>query len=160
MAKVNRAELAEILGVSLPTITSKVNKGMPYLQRGQRGKEWLFDTAAVYEWEKEQAILNVTGDLSAVTDDELRRRKLAAETTLVELEAGKKRGDLLPKEEIEKFLSDMAISTRTRLLLVPRRCAAQLTGNNDEVAIRQIIEEEQLEALTDVSNMIIDENSD
>lgn len=157
MAKVNRAELAEILGVSLPTITSKVNKGMPYIQRGQRGKEWLFDTAAVYEWEKEQAILNVTGDLSSVTDDELRRRKLAAETTIVELEAGKKRGDLIPKEEIEKHLSDMAIATRTRLLLVPRRCAAQLVGSNDEQSIRQIIEQEQLEALTDVSNMVIEE---
>lgn len=157
MAKVNRAELAEILGVSLPTITSKVNKGMPYIQRGQRGKEWLFDTAAVYEWEKEQAILNVTGDLSSVTDDELKRRKLAAETTIVELEAGKKRGDLIPKEEIEKNLSDMAIATRTRLLLVPRRCAPRLLGCTDEIAVRRLIEQEQLEALTDVSNMVIDE---
>lgn len=157
MAKVNRAELAEILGVSLPTITSKVNKGMPYIQRGQRGKEWLFDTAAVYEWEKEQAILNVTGDLLSVTDDELKRRKLAAETTIVELEAGKKRGDLIPKEEIEKNLSDMAIATRTRLLLVPRRCAPRLLGCTDEIEVRRLIEQEQLEALTDVSNMVIDE---
>ena len=103
MAQVNRAELAEILGVSLPTITSKVSKGMPFEQRGGRGREWTFDTAAVFEWEKEQAIINATGDLSSVTDDELKRRKLAAETTLVELEAGKKRGDLIPREEIEKM---------------------------------------------------------
>ena len=81
MAQVNRAELAEILGVSLPTITSKVSKGMPFEQRGGRGREWTFDTAAVFEWEKEQAIINATGDLSSVTDDELKRRKLAAETT-------------------------------------------------------------------------------
>ena len=103
MAQVNRAELAEILGVSLPTITSKVSKGMPFEQRGGRGKEWTFDTAAVFQWEKEQAILSATGDLSSVTDDELKRRKLAAETTLVELEAGKKRGELIPKDEIEKL---------------------------------------------------------
>lgn len=153
MAQVNRAELAEILGVSLPTITSKVSKGMPFEQRGGRGKEWTFDTAAVFQWEKEQAILSATGDLSSVTDDELKRRKLAAETTLVELEAGKKRGELLPKDEIEKLLSELVIATRTRLLLVPRRCAVHLIGLSNEIEIREIIEAEQLEALTDLSNI-------
>ncbi|MAF71094.1 terminase small subunit [Alteromonas australica] len=49
MAQVNRAELADILGCSLPTITSKVQRGMPCLQRGQRGKEWTFDTAVESE---------------------------------------------------------------------------------------------------------------
>lgn len=153
MAQANRAELAEILGVSLPTITSKVSKGMPFEQRGGRGKEWSFDTAAVFEWEKEQAILSATGDLSRVTDDELKRRKLAAETTLVELEAAKKRGELLPREGIEKLLCELVIATRTRLLLVPKRCAVQLIGLSNEKEIREIIEAEQLEALTDLSNI-------
>lgn len=153
MAQVNRAELAEILGVSLPTITSKVSKGMPFEQRGGRGKEWTFDTAAVFQWEKEQAILSATGDLSSVTDDELKRRKLAAETTLVELEAAKKRGEFIPREEIEKLLSELVIATRTRLLLVPRRCAVHLIGLSDETEIRGIIEAEQLEALTELSNL-------
>ncbi len=153
MAQVNRAELAEILGVSLPTITSKVSKGMPFLQRGGRGKEWIFETATIFEWEKEQAILSATGDLSSVTDDELKRRKLAAETTLVELEAGKKRGEFIPREDIEKLLSELVIATRTRLLLVPRRCAVHLIGLSNEKEIREIIEAEQLEALTDLSNI-------
>ena len=156
MAQVNRVELAEILGVSLPTITSKVSKGMPFEQRGGRGREWTFDTAAVFEWEKEQAIINATGDLSSVTDDELKRRKLAAETTIVELEAGKKRGDLIPREEIEKMLANLALGTKARLLLVPRRCAPLLTCLSDEQEIRKIIEAEQREALTDLSNMEID----
>jgi len=153
MAQVNRAELAEILGVSLPTITSKVSKGMPFEQRGGRGREWTFDTAAVFEWEKEQAVINATGDLSSVTDDELKRRKLAAETMLVELEAGKKRGDLIPREEIEKMLVNLVLDTKARLLLVPRRCAPLLTQLTSEQEIRDIIEEEQREALTDLSNM-------
>lgn len=153
MAQVNRAELAEILGVSLPTITSKVSKGMPFEQRGGRGREWTFNTAAVFEWEKEQAIINATGDLSSVTDDELKRRKLAAETMLVELEAGKKRGDLIPREEIEKMLVNLVLDTKARLLLVPRRCAPLLTQLTSEQEIRDIIEEEQREALTDLSNM-------
>lgn len=158
MAQVNRAELAEILGVSLPTITSKVSKGMPFEQRGGRGKEWTFDTAAVFEWEKEQAIINATGDLSSVTDDELRRRKLAAETTIVELEAGKKRGDLIPREEIETMLVNLVLDTKARLLLVPRRCAPLLTHLTSEQEIRDIIENEQREALTDLSNMGADQD--
>ena len=158
MAQVNRAELAEILGVSLPTITSKVSKGMPFEQRGGRGREWTFDTAAVFEWEKEQAIINATGDLSSVTDDELKRRKLAAETTLVELEGAKKRGDLIPREEIEKMLVNLVLDTKARLLLVPRRCAPLLTQLTSEQEIRDIIEEEQREALTDLSNMGADQD--
>jgi hypothetical protein len=49
---VNRALLAELVGVSLPTIDAWVREGMPYLQRADKKKhqDWQFDTAAVIDW--------------------------------------------------------------------------------------------------------------
>ena len=73
------------------------------------------------------------------------------------MEVGKKRGELIPKDEIDKTLSALAIATRTRLLLVPRRCATQLIGRTNEAEIKEIIEAEQLEALSDVSQLVIDD---
>ena len=50
--RVNRAELAEILGVSLPTVDAFVKRGAPYVSKADREKgiPWEFDTAAVIEW--------------------------------------------------------------------------------------------------------------
>ena len=52
---VNRAGLAEILGVSLPTVDSYVKRGCPYVSQADRdnGVPWVFDTAEVIEWLKD-----------------------------------------------------------------------------------------------------------
>lgn len=49
---VNRSALAELCGVSLPTIDAWVRQGMPFLRRADRknGLEWQFDSAAVIDW--------------------------------------------------------------------------------------------------------------
>ena len=49
---VNRAGLAEILGVSLPTVDAYVKRGCPYVSQADRdnGIPWAFDTAAVIAW--------------------------------------------------------------------------------------------------------------
>jgi|GEM_PF-4411044 len=48
--KVNMADLADIIGVSLPTIRSWLKKGLPYDQAGSNGKEWIFDTPNAIQW--------------------------------------------------------------------------------------------------------------
>src|SRR5689334_3744886 len=54
---VNRVGLAEIFGVSLPTVDAWVRGGCPYLQRADRdrGIPWQFNTAAVIAWCDERA---------------------------------------------------------------------------------------------------------
>lgn len=133
MAKVNRAELARLLDCSLPTITSKVAKGMPFIQKGGRGKEWMFDTAAVITWEKDQAVANVIGDLTEVAEDELKRRKLAAETTIVEIEAAKAKSEVVPVSDVEKSTMELSIELATRMMLVGKRCFPYDTKMRQEV---------------------------
>lgn len=157
MAKVNRAELAEILGVSLPTITSKVNKGMPYVQKGQRGKEWTFDTAEVFAWEKNQAIASAVGDLESVQEEELRRRKLAAETTIVEIEAAKKRGEVATIDEIERVWRDAILELKARIRLLPSRVAGRLVGLSDETEIKSVLLDEVDQSLTVLSEYSVED---
>jgi phage terminase Nu1 subunit (DNA packaging protein) len=71
MTQVNRAGLADILGYSLPTITSKVQRGMPYLQKGQHGKMCMFDTVEITKLRDLQAINNACGDTDLQNVDEL-----------------------------------------------------------------------------------------
>lgn len=152
MAQVNRQELAGILGCSLPTITSKVQRGMPFLQKGCRGKEWLFDTADVLEWEKAQAISNMIGDISAVNDEELRRRKLAAETVIVEIEAAKKRGEVAPLDDMERAWRDTLLEVKARFRQMPSRVAGQLVGLTDETQIKGVLLDEVDQCLTVLSD--------
>lgn len=48
--KANKAEAAEWFGVSIPSIDAWLRRGCPYVQRGERGKQWVLDLLAVSEW--------------------------------------------------------------------------------------------------------------
>jgi phage terminase Nu1 subunit (DNA packaging protein) len=47
---VNRAELASLFEVSLPTVDAWVRKGCPVVERGGRGREWKFHFSEVFNW--------------------------------------------------------------------------------------------------------------
>lgn len=48
--KANKAEVAEFFDVSIPAVDGWCRRGCPYIQRGQRGTQWIFDLRAVAEW--------------------------------------------------------------------------------------------------------------
>jgi phage terminase Nu1 subunit (DNA packaging protein) len=89
--EVNRAELAEVFGVSAPTVTAWVERGCPYLAGGRKGRVWLFDTAAVARWREEQAREAVLTPAAAVSLEEAQRRREVALAELAELELEEKR---------------------------------------------------------------------
>jgi phage terminase Nu1 subunit (DNA packaging protein) len=47
---VNRAELANLFEVSLPTIDAWVRNGCPVVERGGRGREWKFHVPEIFNW--------------------------------------------------------------------------------------------------------------
>lgn len=49
-APINRKQLAELRGVSLPTIDSWVRRGCPVVTRGGPGKAWAFNPGEVAAW--------------------------------------------------------------------------------------------------------------
>jgi terminase small subunit / prophage DNA-packing protein len=55
---VNRKELSEILGVSLPTIDNYLSRGCPYVSKADRSKgiPWEFNTRDVINWAHEDFV--------------------------------------------------------------------------------------------------------
>jgi phage terminase Nu1 subunit (DNA packaging protein) len=48
--RVNRRQLADILGITQPTVTAWADQGMPSVVQGQKGVEWVFETKDCIEW--------------------------------------------------------------------------------------------------------------
>lgn len=168
--KVNMADLADIIGVSLPTIRSWLKKGLPYVQAGSNGKEWIFDTPNAIQWrltkQLEEALMtsgayqinsDQTGSQQA-SAQELKRRRLEAETIIAELDQEKKMIELAEKKKQLVFIEDAnaniidAVTTlRQRLLTIPRRLTPLVLGETNDRTVHSKIEKEITDALADIS---------
>jgi phage terminase Nu1 subunit (DNA packaging protein) len=149
---VNRTELAEINGVSLPTIESWVRRGCPVVQRGGRGRAWQFNTAEVRSW-REDDIRAESSQATNATKEQLLLRKLAAETEQAELDLAKSKDEVVPVEQLERAMVKAFGEVRAGMRnVVPGRAASRLLGETDETNFKAVLLEEidhALEALAD-----------
>lgn len=148
----NRAETAEFFGIAKTTLDDWIRRGCPVVSRGSRGVSWAFNTADVHSW-REQQIRSEAAGVETATADELRRRKLEAETLMVELELAKARELVAPIEQIERVLSKAFGEVRATLRnVLPARAASRLIGEKKEARFKSVLLEEidqALEALAD-----------
>lgn len=144
--QVTRQALADVFGVSLPTIDAWVRKGCPFVEKGGRGQEWQFNTASVSKWLRDRDVEEATG---GIPDDieKLRIRKQKAETELAELELAQKKGDVALIEEFEKVWAMSMGQLRQNILGVPQRAVLQLLGETDEMAFKEKLRAEIVLAL-------------
>lgn len=98
----NKADLANWFGVSLTTVDQWLRRGCPFLDRGERGKQWRFDFLAVAKWRY--------GAPDAAPDDD--PEKLAPKDRLDWYRGTRERtkhqqeiGELIPAAEYEAALS-------------------------------------------------------
>ncbi|MFV1601992.1 MULTISPECIES: terminase small subunit [unclassified Phaeobacter] len=149
---VNRTELAEINGVSMPTVDDWVSRGCPVVQRGARGRAWIFNTAEVRSW-RDDDIRAQTSHTENASKDELLLRKLAAETEQAELDLAKAKEQVVPVEQYERALTKAFGEVRAGLRnVLPQRAARRLMGESDETKFKDVLREEVdhvLEALAD-----------
>ncbi|XPV77944.1 MAG: terminase small subunit [Desulfovibrio sp.] len=138
--EVNRDQLAEILGCSKPTIDSKIRKGMPYIQKGGRGKAYIFSVPDVVQWLQQTAVHRAVGDVTEEdTTEALKRRMLAAKVTHAEIEAAQARGEVASVEVMEQAIMTACIQLRQTMRQIPNRVSLMLIGVDDEVAIKKIL---------------------
>lgn len=141
---VNRAELAHILGVAPATVSSWIKRGCPYEQMGAKGKEWLFNTAQVATWREEQAALAAIGDSKSMDIEEARRRKIAAEASIAELDLSVRKGELVEIDSVAEIVGQDYANCRARLLNVHNRLIGELTQDQCDMVeegIREALEE-------------------
>ena len=160
MAILNTVQVADFYGTHRQTVVAWVKRGMPYITKGGRGKEYEFDSTEIAEWKEKQAIKNAIGDTHSVDSDELKQRKLAAETSIAEIEAAKARGEVIELEAITKVITDDYMTLKQRLRQIPQRLAPLVVGETDELLVKQTISEEIDDALTELSNEYYGESDD
>lgn len=143
---VNRQQLGESIGVSLPTIDAWVREGMPVVQRGGRGVAWEFDLAACVQWYGEKQRRQAAGD--APTDiEEAKRRKVSAEAEMAELEVAKAKSLVAPIDEFKRVEEARRAIIRTNVLNVVSRATLQLLGETDESVFKKKLRAELVLAL-------------
>ncbi len=144
--QVTRQALADVFGVSLPTIDAWVRKGCPFVEKGGRGQEWQFNTAQVSKWLRDRDVEEATG---GIPDDleELKLREQKAKTELTELELATKKGEVALIAEFERAQAMVFAAIRANIMNVPQRAVLQLLGETDERAFKEKLKAELVLAL-------------
>lgn len=149
--ELSKADLARMFGVSLPCIGQWIGKGCPYVSKGGPGRQWVFNSADVLSWREDQVAQMALGDTKSLDIDEARRRKLAAEAALVELDLAKRRGDVIEIEEVAGVVGDDYANVRAKLLALPSKLAPQIIGAVDAAECQALIERGVSEALEELT---------
>lgn len=143
------------MGVSLPTVDRWVRDGCPVAQRGSKGVEWKFILADVIAWWGDRQRQAAAGD--AISDiDEARRRKVAAEAALAELELAKGKGEVALISEFERATAKRMAAIRANLMNVPARAVLQLLGETNETAFKTKLKAEITLALEQAAHADLD----
>lgn len=154
---VNRVTLSLILGKNVSTIDSWVRQGMPYVEKGSKGIDWLFDTSKVIKW-RERKLREEDSTPERIELDEARRRKTAAEAGILEIELQQKRGEVIEREEVELGLSQAFITIKQRLRTIPERLIPQIIAETDERICSELLLSEIDDALLELSQLDFDAN--
>lgn len=165
--KVNRAELAEVFDISLPTVTAWTGEGMPYLEAGAKGKPWYYDTVACMDWWAENkrrrarpttgpSNFDGPGDMPE-TYDEAERRKMVANADKAELELAKAAGRVVEIEDVAASVAEMHVKVRTRLLSIGNKVRVRVSAyfGGDKVAeeaVVGVVEEVVTDAIAEIRN--------
>ncbi|WP_449246557.1 terminase small subunit [Desulfarculus baarsii] len=151
MSIVNRTQLAEIFGVSLPTVDAWRRDGCPVEKQGGRGKEYKFDTVSVLEWRQEREARRYVGNTEGITEDEARARKLAAEAALAEITLAERLNAVALTEDVFNIVSAEYAAVRTQILAIPTKTAPLCFAASSIAEVQQIIDKEIRQALAELS---------
>lgn len=148
-------EIAETFGVSATTVDTWLRNGAPYVKQGSKGKSWGINTAEISKWLRARE-LELNG-LTSESGEELKKRKLAAETGKAELELAKIKGEVVPLKQLERALSNVFAELKTNIRNIPARCATTLVGEQSETRIKEIMLRELDIALESLSEIDLEE---
>lgn len=165
--RVNRKGLADILGISLPTVTAWVDQGMPYTREGSKSVEWEFETRECIEWFAQNKLklkerrpgkgsnpFDEDGD-GLETIEEAERRKMIANADRAEVLVAKEAGLLVPIAEIASVVAEENARVRARLLTIPNELRPKVLTflAEDRKAAEQLLADTEavvMEALTEI----------
>lgn len=148
---VNKRELADILGVAEDTLTQwqrDPNFPVKSKSRGQRGNE--YETSDVVAWLRKREVDNLVGNSNLIDIEEAKRRKVAAEAGLVELELAKEKGEVAIISEVAQEFGEQLSALRAKLLSLPSKTAGMVFAAKDMTEAKDILENAIIESLNEL----------
>lgn len=143
---VNRSDLANICGVSLPTIDAWIRKNCPVVERGSRGRQWRFDSAAVIDWRIKQAVDAATSGLldkdGKTSKDEADRRRAVANAITAEVEADEMLKSVVSRFDAESCVADFCQALRSGFSNAGSKIAGRAAAMTSPTEIRDLCEAE------------------
>jgi phage terminase Nu1 subunit (DNA packaging protein) len=153
--QMNRAEIAQAMGVSEPTIDRWIKDGCPVVQRGRRGVASIFSLPDVVKWWGDQRAAAAAGD--APSDlAEIEKRTAQAKMGKAELELAQARGEVAPIRDFERAWSKAFAQVQANIMNVPQRVVIQLLGETDETTFKDKLRAELTLALQQSAEADID----
>jgi phage terminase Nu1 subunit (DNA packaging protein) len=149
--EVNRSGLADVLGVSLPTIDRYSEQGMPALQEGRKGVEWRFDTKACIQWLIE--LKTNTGSGAGASYESARSREKVAVARMKELELEELEGRMIDIDTVVERVENEYAVVKSRLQAIPGRMAQPLSAVSDASTIEALLKAEVNETLASLSEI-------
>jgi phage terminase Nu1 subunit (DNA packaging protein) len=149
--KVNRTELAEILGISMPTVTAWMGDTppLPYVEGGGKGRPFVFDTTEVLPWwaenkfkrRRETVETDPFSEDAPESYDQADRRKMVANADRAELELAKSAGKVVEIEDVAAVIAEMHVRVRTRLLGIGNKVRVGVSAyfGGDKAAEEKIV---------------------
>lgn len=120
--KVNKRQLADIVGVTEQALTNWQKEGLPvaaYADKNGLANE--YDTVAVIRW-------LVQRELERLNKEKPRDRLDRVKAELAELERDEKLGQLAPAALFERAWADHILAARTEFLTLPEQLAIELSA--------------------------------
>lgn len=147
----NREKLAELLGCSLRTIDEYRRQGMPGDAPKRPGDQWKFDTASSVEWLRQRERESALGEVAKIDEHEAKRRKLAAEAAMAELELAKAEGMAVGIQDFGNAWSGMIGAARAKLLGLGAKIGPTVAITEDAAECNALIDASIGEALQELS---------
>lgn len=156
-AVLQKGELAQFMGVTLPTIESWIVKGMPVLEAGNSGRPWRLQASHVYAWRQswldeeqarsDEARAAIAAMRLKLIDGEVgdsiqglppRERKALYEVELAHRQLLTESNQLMPRDKVRELLEEMFSLIRDTATSMSDRCEreAGLTGEQIETIDR------------------------
>jgi phage terminase Nu1 subunit (DNA packaging protein) len=151
---VSKGELAEIMGVALPTVDHWIKRGAPFVSEGGKGVAWVLNTADVIEWRLDEIrgeYEDQEADEKVLDYNEARRRRTAAEAELAELELYQKRGLVVSIDTVEKEITTLLATVKAQINAIPHSNAHLLAKMRGVRQIEKHLTEKINEALNELS---------
>ena len=149
---VNKRQLADILGLAEETLTQyQKDPTFPILhkRKGRGGSD--YETSDVIAWLERRKINQTVGNADLIDLEEGKRRKMAAEAGLAELELLKEQGQVVDIALVAEEVGEQLSNFRAKMLSIPSKVAGQVYTAKDMKEIKSILDDAIYEALNEIS---------